>query len=91
MNRTPLDLKLLFHASTSDIITEYAFGNCWNNIDIPDLNERLFQVMSDSVKMWHISSYFPWIMGFFTSIPEKVAIWLAPDMEVLLPHFAVRQ
>jgi len=91
INHTPLNLKILFDASTNDIITEYAFGNCWDNLEVPDLNERFFQIMSGSAKMWHISSYFPWIMDFLTSLPEKIAIWLAPDMEVLLPHFAVRQ
>jgi hypothetical protein len=90
VSKTPLDLRLLFNASTSDIITEYAFGNCWNNLDVSDMNQRFFEVMSRSPKMWHVASYLPWIMNFFVSIPEAVAVWLMPDMAVLIPHFAVR-
>jgi hypothetical protein len=88
-NHTPLDVRILFNASTSDIITEYSFGTCWNSLDVPDLNERFFKVMIDGAKIVHVSSHFPFVIQFLTSLPEKVAIWLAPDMEVLLPHFAV--
>jgi hypothetical protein len=88
-NHTPLDVRILFNASTSDIITEYSLGNCWNSLYVPDLNELFFKVTINVAKMVHVSSYFPFVIQFLMSLPEKVAIWLAPDMEVLLPHFAV--
>ena len=89
-NHTPLDVRILFNASTSDIITGYSFGNCWNSLDVPDLNEWFFKVMVDGAKMVHVSSYFPFIIQLLTSLPEKVAIWLAPDMEVLTSTFCCK-
>lgn len=49
-HQTPLDIRILFNASTNDMISECGFGNCWNSRDVPDRNERFFKVMVDGAK-----------------------------------------
>ena len=88
-SKLPLDIKILFSAATNDIITEYAFGNCWNCLDKTDLNEAFFKVTSDSAKMWHISSYLPSLIFIPRVLPMAVSMWLIPSMKIMLPLFLV--
>jgi hypothetical protein len=85
----PITLNSLFNAMTNDIITEYSFGKCWDNLEQSDLNAQFFAVMSENTKMWHFSSYYPWIMANFESIPPSIIMWMLPAMKVLIPHFQV--
>jgi cytochrome P450 len=76
----PINTKMLFSAATNDIIIEYAFGHGWNNLDSPDLNESFLEVMDKGSYMWHVSSYFPWVMRGLTALPESVAAYAAPGI-----------
>jgi hypothetical protein len=86
----PLNTKILFSAATNDIITEYAFGNCWNSLDKDNLNEPFFTVVTDSSKMWHVSSYLPSLIFIPRILPMAVSMWLIPSMKIMLPLFLVR-
>lgn len=86
----PLDLWAVFVAATGDIITEYSFGDCWNNLDAPDYNEPIFRTMAEGARMWHLSSYQPWIMQSFQSLPDSVVVWLFPAVKGVIAPFSVR-
>ncbi len=85
----PLSLWAVFVAATGDIITEYSFGDCWNNLDAPDHNEPIFRVMAEGSRLWHVSSYQPWIMQSFQSLPDSIVVWLAPAVKGVIAPFSV--
>jgi hypothetical protein len=86
----PIELRPLFNAATSDIITEYAFGECWNSLGAADLNNEFFNALNSGGQMWHVSSYFPWVIAVIPSLPIQVATWLVPRMKLMIPLFGVR-
>jgi len=83
----PLNIKILFSAATNDVITEYAFGNCWNSLYKEDLNEPFFTIVTESSKMWHVSSYLPSLIFIPRILPMTVSMWLIPSMKIMLPLF----
>ncbi|RDW56497.1 hypothetical protein BP5796_13138 [Coleophoma crateriformis] len=83
---TPIRLRILFTAATSDIIKYYSFGKSRNSLDAADLEEPFYDAMT-SGKMVHVSSYIPWFTKIFTTLPSTVVIWLEPKMKHMLPFF----
>lgn len=86
----PINLGQIFTAATCDIITEYAFENCWNNLDMPDLNHGFFNVVARYGTMCHVFSFIPWSRKVLYCLPQSVTKWIMPDAKALVAQFAVR-
>ena len=65
---------LAYRAATLDIITEYLFGHCQNNVNYPDFGAPLLIDIQTSVPMLWILKSFPCIVPVLPLIPR----WLAP-------------
>ena len=44
----PMRMNLLYSATTSDIISDYCFGESYNNLDMEDLNEPFFSAFMEA-------------------------------------------
>jgi len=90
LTKKPVNMKTLFAALTSDMITEYSFGTSWNSLDAENLNEPIFRILHDGTFICHLSSYLPFVATTLRrSLPDQFAIWLMPDMKILLRFFDV--
>ena len=57
--RNPIDLRLLFSCMTTDIITEYAFPNCFNLLDTPDLARSWRETFVKALRSFRWFRHFP--------------------------------
>jgi len=65
---------LAYRAATLDIITEYLFGYCQNNVNYPDFEAPLLIDIQTSVPILWLLKSFPFIAPILPLIPR----WLAP-------------
>lgn len=65
---------LAYRAATLDIITEYLFGHCQNNVNYPDFGAPLLVDIQTSVPILWLLKSFPFIVPILPLIPR----WLAP-------------
>jgi cytochrome P450 len=88
-SREPIGAQLLYAATTSDIISDYCFGQSSNNLDREDLNEPYFSAFTESIKGYHIATFSPWTVTLIRVLPTKVTIFLVPQLEVTLNRIKV--
>lgn len=74
----PIGMHLLYSATTSDIISDYCFGQSYNNLDREDLNARYFAGFTKGVKRYHQLSTISWLPSLIQAFPLRVAIFLFP-------------
>ncbi|XXG96644.1 hypothetical protein Hte_002932 [Hypoxylon texense] len=64
-------------AFTQDVVTEFALGKCFNNLDKPDFNADLATTLKNSGSLWRITKHIRWYGPLMKSLPmsfvEKVA------------------
>jgi cytochrome P450 len=86
----PLNLSLLFRATTHDIISNYAFGEGIVNLRKPDLNQPYFDAYHQMVLTWHLGCYFPWIGQFLRNIPPAAVTVIMPTAKTHIETIQVR-
>lgn len=69
----PVDLHNGFRAISVDVITDYAFDDCWNQLDRDDLGAWYSAMVRESSETFKLLHQFPWIMPMMNALPE----WLA--------------
>ena len=72
----PSNMFLAYRAATLDIITEYLFGHCQNNVNYPDFKAPLLIDIQTSVPMLWLLKSFPFIVSVLPLVPH----WLAPNI-----------
>lgn len=76
----PTPMSLIFKAVTSDIISEYAFGESGNCLGMKNFNEGYFKAIGDQFLMIHAFTHIPWLNPLLQSLPDCVTAWLNPVM-----------
>jgi cytochrome P450 len=74
----PIRMQLLYAATTSDISSDYCFGQSSNNLDREDLNAPYFAAFTEGVKIYHQLSILSWIPSLLKLLPLRVAMLLFP-------------
>jgi hypothetical protein len=69
-------MQLLYAATTSDIISDYCFGQSSNNLDRQDLNARYFAGFTKGVRGYHQPSTISWLPLLINALPLNVAMLL---------------
>jgi cytochrome P450 len=76
----PADLRAGTRAVSIDIITEYAFDDCWNHLVVDDFAAWFSEAVRDTGVMWWIFQQFPVLLKPMQSIPEDYARKMSPAM-----------
>jgi cytochrome P450 len=76
--KSPVNVGLLYRATSYDIISEYAFGHGLVSFSRQDLNEPYFQAHRRMVLTWHIISCFPFISVILRTVPLYITTVLLP-------------
>lgn len=76
----PADLRSGLRAVSIDVLTEYAFADCWDHLDAPDYNEWFSEAVRDTGVMWWTFQQFPILIGPMGLMPMSVARKMSPAM-----------
>jgi cytochrome P450 len=87
----PMKMNMLFNATTSDIISDYCFGESYNNLDKEDLNEPYFLEEHDSRLVFHFATFNPWLLPVVKTLPQKVAVFFIPGLKMFLEGMKVKE
>ncbi|PYH89584.1 cytochrome P450 [Aspergillus ellipticus CBS 707.79] len=71
-----VNLNVLYASMTSDIVTEYALGESWGYLDMPDLNERAYRVIAASCGGFHFSTFVPCMGTVLRRLPRWIMVKL---------------
>jgi hypothetical protein len=86
-----MDLHHGLRAVSVDVFTDYAFGNCYNLLDRPDLGLDFFaMVQGIGPTMW-IFFQWPGLQKILLSIPPPIAMRMSPPLKQVLSLQAVNQ
>jgi len=70
---SPLNVNLPFSAFTSDVITEYSFGQSHRWLEKPGFNEKFVEMMASVHEMAAVAKQFGFIMALMDMLPDSVA------------------
>jgi cytochrome P450 len=73
----PTNIDAAFRAISVDVITDYAFGESWGQLDSPDLGAWFSEMVRGSSSMFFTLQAFPTLM-FLHSLPPAVAKRMSP-------------
>lgn len=61
-------------AFTGDVITEYAFANCSNHLDVPNFTETFHDSLMAASEAGHLALQFPIMHKLMDSLPESLVL-----------------
>lgn len=82
-NGQPVDLHNGFRSISVDVITDYAFDNCYNLLNAPDLGKSFLDTIKSLAPRIWIVQQFPLALSISQSIPP----WLSGTMNKSLATF----
>lgn len=81
--KEPVDLHHGFRALAVDVITDYAFGNCYNQLDTEDFAAPFFKMTSELAPRGWLLQAFPWLLP----ASSYITIGMAKRLNVYLYNF----
>ena len=76
----PVDLRASTRAVSIDVLSEYAFDDCWNHLDSEDYAAWFSEAVRDTGVMWWTFQQFPVMLGPMQMMPESWARKMSPAM-----------
>jgi cytochrome P450 len=76
----PTNMGAAFRAVSLDIITAYAFDNCWNHLDEPDFGDWYIEAVRGTSIMWYNFQQFPFLTKPMMGMPQRLGRALDPMM-----------
>lgn len=86
----PLELALAYRCLTTDVVTEYALGESYHQLDSPDFSDKWFRALRDSGEVALLAKHVPWLLPLMNSLPLWVVKILNPEMAQSLAKNKVR-
>jgi hypothetical protein len=80
----PMDLHHGFRAVSVDVITDYAFDNCYNLLDSAGLGIEFFDLIRGMVPAFWIFQQFPFTQKLSTMLPPWLLVKMSPEMALLV-------
>jgi hypothetical protein len=85
-----LNFHYAFRSISVDVTTEYAFGQCYDLMDRPDLGKSFFEIVEGVGPTMWIFQQWAGLQKFALSLPSAVASFLSPLVGGVLQLMAVR-
>ena len=80
----PVDLHAGFRAISVDVVTDYAFDDCWDQLDQEDLGAWYTAAGLNSGITFTAMQQFPFLMPVMKALPSSVVRQLSPQVAALL-------
>ncbi|KAI1504778.1 cytochrome P450 [Biscogniauxia marginata] len=78
-----LNMHTVFKAYASDVITTYAFGDCFHFLDDEDWGAEYFSSTDKYFKLTHVFGHFPMVMRLVNSTPTWVLSLFIPSLSAM--------
>lgn len=85
----PLNLSKALGCFSIDVVTEYAFGQSFNDFENEDFFSSLTATMDELLYRVHVITHLPWILNMMASMPKWVQRMLNPGMLVIHQYHTV--
>lgn len=76
-SREVLPIGVAYSAMTMDIITEYATGSSYGNLDCKDFNQALVYCFAGFGPVWRVAKHIPWLLPLFMTFPSWMMVILS--------------
>jgi len=84
-----MDLHAGFRAISVDVLTDYAFDDCWDQLDREDLGAWFTTMMKSTGAVFWTFQQFPFLRIVVASLPQRLARRLSSNVNDLLDVKAV--
>jgi hypothetical protein len=88
--KVPVDLYSGFRAISIDVVTDYAFDDCWNQLDRPDLGAWFSEFVKSTGAVLWVFQQVPLLQKILTALPPEISRKLNPDVAQMLDIRMVR-
>ncbi|KAI0441396.1 cytochrome P450 [Xylaria telfairii] len=78
-----LTMHSIFKACASDVITEYAFGECFGFMNLPDFGRAFFDSTDFFFYLTHVFGLVPWLVHYVQNMPSWLVKLLVPSLSEL--------
>lgn len=79
-SQEPLELALAYRCLTTDVVTEYALGESYHQLDSPDFSVQWFEALRDSGEVALLAKHVTWLLPLMNSLPLFIVKMLNPEM-----------
>ena len=86
-----LELSRAYSCFSIDVITEYAFGRCYNDLNNPDLDSPMRNVIHAQTSKVHIVTHMPWFLKLMKALPRSILHYLNPGFVVVERYHKVKR
>lgn len=86
----PLDLGYAWAALTADVITEYCFGESFDQMASPDFGAAHYDMWLQTSTCAHLLKHCGWLHQVLETMPEWLVAWTSPPIMQLLKIQQVR-
>ena len=88
--REPMNLTNCLLATTTDIITEYAFADCHNLLDSEELSNKWEDTITCIMKNTALINHYGWLPRVMESVPRGISQLATIDISMIAELRAVR-
>lgn len=86
-----IQMHHVFKACASDVITVYAFGECFGFMDTPDFGRAFFESTDVFFFLTHVFGLVPWLVHYVQNVPSWVIKTFLPWLSELRDRQDVRR
>ncbi len=72
-----LPIGVAYSAMTMDIVTEYATGSSYGNLNYEDFNQALVYCFAGFGPVWRFAKHMPWLVSLFMMFPSWMIVMLS--------------
>jgi cytochrome P450 len=90
LGEEPFNVEAAIMAMTTDIITQYCFGNSYDFLKQPSFNEDWTTMMRDASEVSNFGRYFPWVPILMAKMPLWMVKLVSPSIMPLVTFTKVR-
>lgn len=84
-----VNLHLAFRALAIDVVTDYAFGQCYNFLERPDLGIEFFKMIQSLGPGVWVFNQFPIVQSISMAIPLRLAKLTSQSLSKMMIHHQV--
>jgi hypothetical protein len=88
--KVPVDLYSGFRAISIDVVTDYAFDDCWNQLDRDDLGAWFSEFVKSTGAVLWVFQQVPLLQKILSALPPEISRKLNPDVAQMLDIRMVR-
>ena len=79
-SRSLVPINALMLCFTTDVVSEYIFGESWSLLDTPDFSPWMGKAIKTAGESAHALKQWPWLSGVMNALPSSLMSRIAPEV-----------